>query len=89
VSPVDAPVEAPKGRFTCLDCGLQYRSIRELKRHRLKHSEPRKNRCCIVGCMKTFHRSDAIMRVHVKAHERLILKEEQELTMNLDVLTQD
>jgi hypothetical protein len=40
-----------------------------------------------TNCQKSY-RSDA-MRVHAIAHGRRVLKEEQELIMNLDVLTQD
>jgi uncharacterized Zn-finger protein len=81
VSLEEAPAEGPKKRFSCLECNLSYSGKTELKRHQLKH-KPNKHGCSIMGCMKTFHRSDA-MRVHAIAHERRVLEEEQKLLMNL------
>jgi uncharacterized Zn-finger protein len=75
-SPVSSPgtlEDAPKVLFTCLKCSESYRALRELKRHQKKHNNPNKHGCTIMGCKRTFYRSDA-MRVHVRSHERRMEK---------------
>jgi uncharacterized Zn-finger protein len=69
VTPPGASDDPRKDRFICVECSRSYNGKTELKRHQRKHNQPNKYACTIVGCIKTFYRSDA-MRAHAKAHER-------------------